>query len=117
MKKLETALPYKNKGELIKFLKAQKFDCKLSLRANPADKATAWKFDRLVKALKLITESPDFHPGYCIKCKIEIPQKRLLILPETIWCIECSRKISQKKPGWLLRLNSMLGSLFNLRFA
>lgn len=46
------------------------------------------KLIRLKNALANI-ESKSF--GICIKCHAEIPFKRLLIMPESIKCVNCSR--------------------------
>ncbi|MCX6744950.1 MAG: TraR/DksA C4-type zinc finger protein [Candidatus Parcubacteria bacterium] len=103
-----TELPYNNKRDLIKFLKTQKFDYKMSARNNPADKSAAWRHDRIVKALVAIAESTKFRLGYCVKCNREIPLRRLLVEPETIWCIECAKKMEQKakKTNWFQKIKS-----------
>lgn len=46
---------------------------------------------RLEKSLKLITD-PDF--GYCKNCEEQIPFKRLLIMPEALFCVACAEKIN-----------------------
>ncbi len=100
-----TELPYKNKGALIKFLKAQKFDYKMQVRNNPGDKAAAWRFDRTSKAIIAITENSNFRLGHCVVCGQKIPRKRLLADPETVWCIECAKKMDQKSnENWLQTL-------------
>ena len=102
---LFTELPYENTRELIKFLKAQKFDYKMSLRNNPADKSAAWRHGRIVTALVAVTASTKFRLGYCVACNREIPRKRLLVDPETIWCVECAKKMEQReKRNWIQTL-------------
>ncbi len=47
----------------------------------------------LEKSLKQIDNS-DF--GYCINCEEPIPHKRLLIMPESAFCVPCANKIDQR---------------------
>ena len=47
--------------------------------------------NRLQKSLKRVND-PDF--GYCINCEEPIPYKRLLIMPETPFCVSCAQKIN-----------------------
>ncbi len=49
------------------------------------------RLDRLQKSLKMI-DDPDF--GYCISCEEPIPYKRLVIMPETPFCVSCAQKIN-----------------------
>lgn len=46
---------------------------------------------RLEKALKLL-DDPDF--GYCYECEEIIPFARLMILPESVYCVKCAEKMS-----------------------
>jgi len=48
--------------------------------------------NKLQKSLKMI-DDPDF--GYCINCEEPIPYKRLLIMPETPFCVSCAQNIHQ----------------------
>jgi DnaK suppressor protein len=50
------------------------------------------RLNRLEKALKMI-KNPDF--GHCMSCEEPIPYKRLMILPESPFCVSCAQKISQ----------------------
>lgn len=47
---------------------------------------------KLEKSLKMI-DDPDF--GYCVNCEEPIPHKRLLIMPESLFCVTCANKIDQ----------------------
>jgi len=49
--------------------------------------------DKLHRCLKEIND-PDF--GYCINCEEPIPHKRLLIMPETPFCVKCAQKINPR---------------------
>ncbi len=44
---------------------------------------------RLENALKVI-DDPDF--GYCYECEEPIPFARLMILPESVYCVKCAEK-------------------------
>ena len=46
---------------------------------------------RLEKALKMLDE-PDF--GYCYECEETIPFARLMIMPESVYCVKCAEKMS-----------------------
>ncbi len=45
---------------------------------------------RLEKALKMLAE-PDF--GYCYECDEAIPFARLMIMPESVYCVKCAEKM------------------------
>ena len=44
---------------------------------------------RLERALNMI-DDPDF--GLCVECEEPIPNKRLLIVPESLLCVQCAEK-------------------------
>lgn len=46
---------------------------------------------RLEKSLELLDDS-DF--GYCRECEEEIPFARLMVMPETVFCVRCAEKMS-----------------------
>jgi len=46
----------------------------------------------LQKSLKMIND-PDF--GYCKNCEEPIPYKRLLVMPEALFCVSCAEKIDK----------------------
>lgn len=47
--------------------------------------------DKLNKLKYLLSKigSPDF--GLCMKCKTQIPIKRILIRPESLYCVNCAK--------------------------
>lgn len=45
---------------------------------------------RLEKALKSLGD-PDF--GYCYDCEETIPFARLMIMPESVYCVKCAEKM------------------------
>lgn len=49
------------------------------------------RIKNLESALRRIESDPDF--GYCEECDDEIPMKRLLIMPETRYCVKCMAKL------------------------
>jgi RNA polymerase-binding transcription factor len=49
--------------------------------------------NKLKKSITLI-DNPDF--GNCINCEEPIPYKRLLIMPETPFCVSCASKINHE---------------------
>lgn len=46
---------------------------------------------RLEKSLGML-DDPDF--GYCYECEEAIPFKRLMAMPETVYCVKCAEKLS-----------------------
>ncbi|MEJ4088634.1 TraR/DksA family transcriptional regulator [Galbibacter orientalis] len=46
---------------------------------------------RIAKLHQLLDRINDTDFGICIRCKKPIPEKRLMIIPETKFCIECSK--------------------------
>ena len=46
--------------------------------------------NKLKKAITLI-DNPDF--GNCMNCEEPIPYKRLMIMPETSFCVSCASRI------------------------
>ncbi len=46
---------------------------------------------RLKKTLKML-DDPDF--GYCYGCEDAIPFARLMIMPESTYCVKCAEKMS-----------------------
>ena len=44
---------------------------------------------RIENALKLL-DDPDF--GYCYECEEPIPFARLMIMPESVYCVKCAEK-------------------------
>ena len=47
------------------------------------------KLNKLEMALKKI-DDPKF--GYCLRCGQEIPEGRLMIMPESIKCVNCAQR-------------------------
>jgi DnaK suppressor protein len=47
------------------------------------------KLKKLQLALSKIDEDPKF--GICIHCKKDIPPKRLILMPESQYCVNCAR--------------------------
>jgi len=50
---------------------------------------------RLQESFEMI-DDPDF--GYCRNCEEPIPFKRLLIMPESLFCVLCAGKIDPCRP-------------------
>lgn len=50
------------------------------------------RLERLERALTSLYE-PDF--GYCAECEEPIPFARLMIMPETQFCVECAEKLNE----------------------
>ena len=44
---------------------------------------------KLERALNMLS-APDF--GYCMACEEPIPYARLMIVPETVFCVHCAQK-------------------------
>ena len=50
------------------------------------------KLTQLKRAVKLV-DDPDF--GICIECEEPIPQKRLVLMPESLLCVRCKEQVSK----------------------
>jgi DnaK suppressor protein len=63
------------------------------LNSLPIEHSLELQLQQVVKALKRIQQG-DF--GKCLRCQGRINPKRLEVLPQANFCIECEQKLSQK---------------------
>jgi DnaK suppressor protein len=77
---------------------AQALSEMLQTLASQRNKQSKERLARIQRSLRKLAESPDDY-GLCESCEEEIPEKRLLAMPDAPLCAECQAKEDPKRGG------------------
>ena len=66
-----------------------------------------WRLVRIERAMQIIHDGKAEH-GVCVTCGDPIPEKRLRLFPESVWCVTCVSAYEEEHKGrgkypWKLR--------------